>query len=68
VASCIALGAISMYVVLEAQLVDAKIKSGTAESLAQANEARSNARVALKEVETLCLSLQAGDIKNVQCH
>lgn len=45
VASCIALGAVSMYVILEAQLIDSKIKAGVAAAEQNAREARTTAKV-----------------------
>lgn len=45
VASCIALGAVSMYVILEAQLIDSKIKAGVAAADQNAREARTTAKV-----------------------
>lgn len=45
VAACIALGAVSMYVILEAQLIDAKIQAGAAQAEATAKEARTTAKV-----------------------
>lgn len=45
VAACIALGAVSMYVILESQLIDAKIKAGVAAAEQNAREARTTAKV-----------------------
>lgn len=45
VAACIALGMVAMYVVLEAQIIDAKIAAGTAQAEATAKEARTTAKV-----------------------
>ena len=45
VVACIAFGAVSMYVILEAQLIDAKIKAGVAEASQNAKEARTTAKV-----------------------
>lgn len=45
IAACISLGAVSMYVILEAQLIDAKIKAGSAQAESTAKEARTTAKV-----------------------
>lgn len=45
VAACIALGIVTMYVVLASQLIDAKIRAGVAAAEQNAREARSTAKV-----------------------
>lgn len=45
VAACLALGAVSMYVILQAQIIDAKIQAGSAQAEATAREARTTAKV-----------------------
>lgn len=45
VAACVALGMVTMYVILAAQLIDAKIAAGTAQAEATAREARTTAKV-----------------------
>lgn len=62
------LGAFIVYSQQQSGLTDAKIKAAIAEPNAQANEAKVNARVALKEVDTLCASLRAAKVPNVECH
>jgi hypothetical protein len=62
VAACLALGAVSMYVILAAQIVDAKIQAGSAKAETLANESRVNARVSLDEVERIRLQLASKGI------
>lgn len=62
VAACVALGMVAMYVILAAQLIDAKIQAGAARAEATAQEARSNARVALDKVEDFRTKLAAKGI------
>jgi hypothetical protein len=59
VAACIALGMVTMYVILAAQLIDAKIEAATAEAEVTAREARTNSRVALDKVEDFRAKLAA---------
>jgi uncharacterized protein HemX len=49
VAACIALGAVAMYVAMSGQLIDAKILAGSANAMATANQARTDARLALEQ-------------------
>jgi len=53
---------------LQEQVIDAKIAAAVSKSEAEANEAKVNSRVAIKEVETLCASLKAAHVRNVDCH
>lgn len=62
VAACIALGMVAMYVILQAQIIDAKIQAGAAQAEATAREARTNARVALDKVEDFRTKLAAKGI------
>lgn len=62
VAACIALGAVAVYVILAAQLIDAKIQSGGADARAEAHVARVDARVAIDEVERIRTQLAAKGI------
>lgn len=45
IVACVAFGAVAMYVILAAQLIDAKIASGAAQAEATAREARTTAKV-----------------------
>ena len=62
VASCLSLGAVGMYVVLAAQIIDSKIQAGAAQSEAVANQARVDARVSLDEVQRIRSRLEAKGI------
>lgn len=53
VMSCVAFGAVAMYVILEAQLIDAKITAGAAQAEATAREARTTALVTKDKLEEL---------------
>lgn len=68
VAACLALGAVSMYVILAAQIIDAKIEAGTASANSTANVARVDARYALAEVEHMRTELAANGIKVSKQH
>jgi hypothetical protein len=66
--ACLALGAIVMHAILYPQIVDAKIAAAVSKAEAEANEAKVTARVAMKEVATLCASLKAAKVSNADCH
>jgi hypothetical protein len=51
ISSCVALGAVSMYVILQAQIIDSKIAAGAAKAEATSWAAKTDARVALDKVE-----------------
>ena len=79
VSACFALGAVSMYVVLAAQLIDAKIAKGNAEvtasvqqQIAHAQEtaqaAKEHARVALDKVEQTQVQLGAKGLVQPSTH
>lgn len=53
---------------LQSQSIDARIQAGVARAEAEANEAKVTARVAMKEVGTLCASLKASRVANADCH
>jgi hypothetical protein len=62
VAACVALGMVTMYVILAAQIIDAKIQAGTALAEVTAARARTDSRVALDEIERMRTSLAAKGI------
>jgi len=53
---------------IQEQKLQAQIAAAVSKAEAEANEAKVNARVAVKEVETLCAELKADGIKNIDCH
>lgn len=68
VLAALCLGLFLMQTFLMPQIIDAKVAAGVAQAESQANEARVNARVVLKELTTLCASLKTAKIPNVECH
>lgn len=68
VLAALCLGLFLMQTFLMPQIIDAKVAAGVAKAAAEADAARVNSRLALKEVETLCASLKAAAVKNVDCH